>query len=257
MLYGFFCWNRKYLMANLVSRNLKLRYRKSSLGFLWTLLVPAAMALTYFFVFNFVIKVKVEGYLLYLIAGLIPWTFFSSAVMTSTESVVNNYALLSKVPIPFNAFPLSDVVAAYFNFLLSVPVLVAIACFYHKFPSWSWISLALPFACIFIQGYSFGLVFSVIYVHLRDMRHLVGIGMQLWLYFTPILYQSKDIPERFSRYFLINPLFYIFDSIHGTFMRGEWPNQLAVTHMIASTCFLMIAALIVYVKVGDNLVERI
>jgi len=136
-LFEFYCLHRKFLLFNLVIRNLKIRYRKSVLGFFWTLLVPAAMALVYYFVFSFVVRVNIDKYLLFVMVGLMPWMFISMAISTSTESLVINFNILSKVPIAYQAFPLAEVVSGMINFILSFVVLVALSLVYQNYPSWS------------------------------------------------------------------------------------------------------------------------
>jgi ABC-type polysaccharide/polyol phosphate export permease len=253
----FFCLHRKFLIYNLVFRNLKVRYRKSIFGFLWTLLVPAAMTLVYVFVFKYIARMGGETYAVFILSGVIPWTFFATALATGTESLVNNFSILSKVPITISAFPLSDTVASFVNLILSLPVMLLAGLVFGIYPSWSWLSLPLIFGLLFLQAYSLALILAMANVFLRDVRHLVGIAIQIWMYLTPILYAATLIPADKYHWFYLNPLFGIFDSIHGAFLEGQWPASSNVIHMSAWTGVLVLTAFVINERFKYTLVEKL
>jgi lipopolysaccharide transport system permease protein len=252
-----FCLNRKFLVYNLVTRNLKVRYRRSVLGFFWTLGVPAAMTLVYLVVFKFIARVEVENYGLLLVTGIIPWTFFSSAILTGTDSIVANFSLLSKVPVAHNAFPLADVTAGFINLLLSLPVLLIAALYYGRYPDITWLLFLFYYGCLFIQAYAGSLIFAIAFVYLRDIRHMTAILMQIWFYLTPVLYSTDLIPEKYQTMFMLNPLYMLFDSIHKTLLKNELPSSLAVLHICAWTLLLIVMAMWFYRRTKPQLVERI
>lgn len=234
-----------------------MRYRRSYLGFIWTLLVPAVMALVYFFIFNKIAKIQVPQYGLFLICGVIPWTFFSVAVLTSTESLVNNFGILSKVPIALAAFPLAECSSGFINLVLSLPILIA-ACFFEGlWPAWSWSFIPVIYVCLFFQAYAFSLIAAISYVYLRDTRHLLGIAMQVWLYMTPILYADNLIPEKYHSFFYINPLYSVFSSTHNVVIRQTFPPLIDVAHLFGFTFALLLFAGLIYRKTRYSLVERI
>lgn len=253
----FFCLHRRFLVYNLVLRNLKVRYRKSFFGFLWTLIVPTSMTLVYFFVFKHIAKIGDEKYPLLLLSGIIPWTFFATNLATGADSLVNNFPILSKVPISHTAFPLADTVSAFVNLLLSLPVLAIAALYFEVYPSLSWIALPMVFAFLFLQAYAFAVLLGITNVYLRDVRHLVGIAVQIWMYMTPILYSTDMVPEEYRRWLYLNPLYAIFESIHVIFLRGEWPPLMAWVYMSAWTFFLVATAFLVYIRLRFRLVERL
>lgn len=215
------------------------------------------MALVYYFIFEKIAKIQVDNYGLLLICGVIPWTFFSVAVLTATESLVNNFGILNKVPIAFAAFPLAECISGFINLLLSLPVMF-IACFATGiWPSLSWIMLPIIFACLFCQAYAFSLIFAISYVYLRDTKHLLSIAVQIWLYMTPILYADDLIPEKYHPLFYLNPLFSIFSAIHTIVLKQEWPRLLDTVHMLAVSLFLLASAHLIYQSTRYRLVERI
>jgi ABC-2 type transport system permease protein len=253
----FFCLHRKFLVYNLVLRNLKVRYRKSIFGFLWTLIVPASMTFVYFFVFKYIAKIGDENYPILLLSGIIPWTFFSTNLATGADSLVNNFPILSKVPISGTAFPLAETCSAFINLVLSLPVLIIAAVSFGVHPGWSWIAIPVILGFLFLQAYSFSVLLAISNVYLRDVRHLVSIGVQIWMYMTPILYAVNMIPEQYRAWFYLNPLFAIFDSIHKSFLLLEWPSIVDWAYMIGWTGFLLVCAFYTNLRLRFRLVERL
>ncbi|NJM10075.1 MAG: ABC transporter permease [Bdellovibrionaceae bacterium] len=253
----FFSLHRKFLIYNLVIRNLKVRYRKSVFGFLWTLLVPAAMALVYVFIFKNIARVGGENYALFVVVSIVPWTFFSTALLTGTESLISNFNILSKVPISVSAFPFAETCSAFMNLIFSLPILVIAMAYFGVFPMQQWLILPLIFALLFIQTYALSFILSVSNVYLRDVRHLVSILVQIWMYMTPVLYTKDLIPPEYLKWFYLNPLFFVFDSLHGAAIQGQWPTQLALVHMISWSFLLIGIAYVVNLKLKYRVVEKI
>src|SRR5262249_37544767 len=121
--------HRKFLVYNLVNRNLKIRYRKSFFGMLWTVLIPATQACVFYFVFTQVLKVKTPNYLLMLMSGLVPWTFFIASIMGGLECLVGNHSLLNKVQLPVQALVSAETVTTLVNLIFSLPILVVLLVF--------------------------------------------------------------------------------------------------------------------------------
>lgn len=257
MLAELFCLNRRFLIFNLVVRNLKVRYRRSYLGFMWTLAVPTAMAMVYFFIFQKIARIEVPNYSLLLISGIIPWTFMSTSITSGTESLVNNFSLLSKVPIHFTAFPLAETVSGFVNLVLSTPVLFLVCYLTNTSPGSSWLALPVVYACLFIQAYGYSLIAAISYVYLRDVRHLVGIALQIWLYLTPILYAKSLIPPQYHDYFYLNPIFSLFTSMHSIVLENKMPPWTDLLHMVFCSIAILILSYVLFRSTRYSLVERI
>jgi lipopolysaccharide transport system permease protein len=247
----------KFLLYNILSRNLKLKYRKSYLGFFWTILVPGANALVYYYVFNKVMKQQIPNHLLFLISGILPWTFFSLSVMHCMESILQNHNLLNKVPLPPHIFPLSEVLTAFVNFLLSLPVLLVIQFMMIGFYPIGFINLLLLSLLLFIQAYGLGLMLAYGFVFLRDLRHLVGIIMQLWFYITPIVYSRDMIPEKFNFVVYMNPVALIFDQIHSSFVFKQSLSLVELCYSVLWSAGIAVAAYLTYRKFNGTIVESV
>ena len=253
----FFGFQNKFLVYNILSRNLKLKYRKSYLGFLWTILVPGANAAVYFFVFNQVMRVRIPNHILFLLSGLLPWIFFSGALISCMESILQNHNLLNKVPLSPHIFPLSEVLTGYINFLFSIPVLVAFQIFMIGIQPFSILYLIALSLLLFLQAFSVGLILSYLFVFFRDLRHMMGIIIQIWFYMTPIVYTQDMIPERFKFVLLLNPVAMIFDEIHQTFVFKNAPNLHNLSTGIIWTAGIAIVTFYFFKKYNKTIVESV
>jgi lipopolysaccharide transport system permease protein len=253
----FFGYRHKNLLYNIIVRNLKLKYRKSYLGILWTMIVPAANATVYFFVFNQIMKVQLPNQLLILLSGLMLWIFFSSSVVQGMESIVANHSLLNKTPIPPHVFPLSEVITLFINFLFSVPILLFIQVQSTGFNFFGLCILVLSAIILFVISYSLALILSYGFAFLRDLRHLVGILIQIWFYLTPIIYLSKMVPEKYSFIIYINPLAALFENMHQSFALGLNVNFNLLLISLLWSFGLLLVSFICYSLFNKKIVEYI
>jgi ABC-type polysaccharide/polyol phosphate export permease len=176
------------LVAMLVGRDLKVRYKRSALGMLWTLLNPLLQMAVYTLVFRTIMRVDLPAFPVFLLSGLLPWTFFSVSTTGAAHSLLNNQGLIRKVAVPQAVYPLSVVGSKLVDLLLSLVPLAVIAYALGHAPGRSWIALvpATLLATAFTTGLA--LVFSSLMVFFRDIRHLIDILFQVWFYLTPVLY---------------------------------------------------------------------
>lgn len=251
------CIDRKFLIYNLVLRNFKIRYRKSYIGILWTMLIPAANAVVYNIVFNLIMKVQIPNYLLFILSGLLPWSFFSTSIVVGTETLVNNHPVLNKVAIPPYAFVLAEVLTAFFNFILAIPVLLIVAILTGVEFQGSQLALPIAILLLFIQAFSVSLITSYLYVYFRDLKHIIAIVIQLWFYLTPIVYTSNMIPDRFKFFLLLNPTGMIFQFIHYTINSKEVFDYTLTWVPLAWTAVLLLLAASVVKKYNNTIVERL
>lgn len=252
-----FCINKKFLVFNMVGRNLKIKYRRSFFGFFWTLLNPMAMAIVFYFVFKIILKVQVPHYLAFILSGMLPWAFFSQTLIENMESLVGNIGLLSKVPIPIQVFPFVGSLTNLVTLTLALPILLAVSIFtsVQLGPS----LLALPFYItqLFLIAYSFSLILSVAYVYFRDLRHIISIIMQLLFYATPVVYNESMIPEKFKWILYINPIGAIFSAFHQILVNGEWPSHSQSLISVTWTTVLLIVTTMVRKHLCNELVEQL
>lgn len=179
---------RRELVFLLVGRDLKVRYKRSSLGMLWTLLNPLLQMTVYTLVFSTIMRVGVAQFPVFLLAGLLPWSLISVSATASAHALLDNQGLIRKVAVPQAVYPLAIVGSKLVDMVLSLLPLAVIAAALGRTPGPIWLLVlpAIVLAACFAAGLS--LFFSSITVFFRDVRHLIDILFQVWFYLTPIIY---------------------------------------------------------------------
>lgn len=199
-----------FLVKQLVTRDFKVKYKRSVLGVLWSLLYPLLTMAVMAIVFTNIFKTTTPGvsYLAYLMSGLVIFNYFNEASNLAMSSVVANFSLINKVYIPKYIFPLTKCLFVGINFLLTlIPLYIII------FATGTGVTihhLLLPFVflCLLMFTFGFGLILSTISVFLRDMFYIYGVVITLWTYLTPIMYDISIIPENLQFFFKFNPLYW-------------------------------------------------
>jgi homopolymeric O-antigen transport system permease protein len=205
----------KELLRNLVTRDIKVRYKRSVLGFVWVMLNPLLMMLVMNMVFSSLFKMKTPNYTSYLLSGIILWNFFSQSTTTAVVSLISNSGLIKKIHIPKAVFPLSVILSAVVNFLFSLVPLFFI--FYlTKTPLGGRLYL-LPVVLVMVGLFSFGiaLLLSTLTVFFHDTIYIYDVLLMVGMYMTPIFYPDSIIPQKFLFIIHLNPLYYYLDIFRG------------------------------------------
>ena len=187
------------VLWNLALREIRVRYKQSLLGVVWALFVPLAMMLTFAFVFSRLTGVAdtfatTMPYPVFLYIGLLPWIFFAQSVTTATNSLVANRNLVTKIYFPREVFPLSAILSCLFDFALAATVLVGLIVYYDTFTSWSfrlhtttvWLPIVFAVQLAFTAGLA--LWVSLANLFFRDVKYLVTVALQLWMFLTNVIY---------------------------------------------------------------------
>lgn len=258
-LLGFdvFCLNKKFLVLNLVDRNLKIKYRRSYLGFFWTILSPLAMSSIYYFVFKVVMKVDRPHYLAFIICGVLPWSFFAQTINESVEAIVGNAGLLTKIPIPIHVFPYVTTITNFSTLVFAVPVIFISAILSDTPFTLNSLWIFYFFFLLMLMSYSIGSILAILFVYFRDLKHAIGLALQLWIYGTPIFYDSSMIPEKYKFILYLNPVGPIFEGIHVSFINGHIPSQELIYSGLVWCVILFLTLRVVYSNLKPGLVERI
>jgi ABC-2 type transport system permease protein len=182
-------WAYRELLGNLVRKELKVKYKKSSLGFLWSLLNPAMVMAVYTLVFQVVLKNGVPYFPIFLLSGLLAWNLFSTSLAAATSSITGNHTLVNKVYFPREILPLASVGANCVHFLLQGAVLLgAIAVSPINF-DWRWLWLVLPaIFVLLIFTSALAILLAAVNVYARDTQHLLELALLTWQWLTPIIY---------------------------------------------------------------------
>jgi len=194
------------LILVLTQKDLKVRYKNSVLGYLWSVANPLAFALVFYFAFKVIMRVDMEDYALFLIVGLFPWQWFSNSINISSTVFLSNASIIKKVSFPRNIIPLSIVLQDMIHYILSLPVIGLFLLLYQKPAQAAWLwGIPLLLAGQFMLIYGLALAVSSINLFFRDLERIVGILMMIVFYCTPILYPLDMIPARFQHWVGLNP----------------------------------------------------
>ena len=252
-------WRFRQLIWLLVVRELKVRYKRSILGLHWTMLNPLLLMVVYAVVFTTILPSALPNFSIFLLGGLLPWLYFSTALMQGLMSVLVNQELIRKVRLPQAVFPLSVVGSNLVNFTLSlVPLFLMMAALRQPFTA---ALLFLPVAALVLTVFCAGitLLFATATVFFRDVRHLTEVLLQMLLYLSPVLYDMKQLGQHHSWWFSVfrlelrlNPLSYLIPLVRDPVYYGRLPS--AQVFAIALGC--AVAALVVGFTVFTRLQPR-
>ncbi|GAB6072780.1 ABC transporter permease [Venenivibrio stagnispumantis] len=197
----------KDLILELTKKDIKVRYKNSYLGYLWSLANPLFLTLIFYFIFKIVTKVQIPNYTLFLISGLFIWQWISNSIMAGTNLYISNASLIKKVNFPRNFLVISLVLSEGFNFIISIPVIIFFVYFYGKSISlnWSIIPVYLTISALFI--YSLSLLIATINLFFRDMERITGLFLTFVFYLTPIIYPMSMVPNEYKLYLYVNIFF--------------------------------------------------
>ncbi len=184
---------RRELLWGLIVSDIRIKYKGSALGLIWSMLSPALTLATYYLVFSVFLKNGIPGFVVYLFAGLVVWTMFQTAVSTSTGVIVDRAGLVKKVSFPREILALSNVGASIFYFVIQFAILVGFVLLVGHHVTWSWAWLLLiAFVSLALFAAALGIVMSAITVYLRDVRHLMDVLLQLWFWVSPVVYSYSN-----------------------------------------------------------------
>jgi len=244
------------LIVILTQKEMKVRYKSTLFGYVWSIAHPLAFALVFFMAFKVVMRIQMEGYAVFLIAGLFPWQWLSNSVNASPMIFLSNVTIIKKINFPRNILPLANVLQDMIHFLLSIPVIVLFLFIYHKSPSFSWFyGIPLLLGIQLLMTYGLSLMISSINLFIRDLERLTAIGTTLLFYFTPVIYPETMIPERYKALALfLNPLSSLMISWRNLFLNGTLDLSLVVMSFTYSLFVFMLGYLI-YTKLSWKFAE--
>jgi ABC-type polysaccharide/polyol phosphate export permease len=198
----------RQLIRSLVAKDLKLKYRGSVLGFVWSLVSPLLMLGVYTLAFKYIIGATTEGFVFLLLVGILAWNFFVGSLVMSTGAIVDNAGLLKSVLFPRVVLPISSVMFNFAQYVLTAAVLIPVMVVVYRVPVTPLVvlyPLFLFLQLVFVTGLALAL--SAAAAHLRDTRHLLDIALQVLFWTTPIVWSFKDkVPERWQPVVLLSPM---------------------------------------------------
>jgi len=214
----------RWLIYELVLRNVRLRYRGSALRELWTLLNPLLFMAMYTLVFSIYMKANIPNYPLYLLAGIVPFNFFSSAITQGTTSIIDGRFYVGKTLFPSVVLVVVPVLTNSVNFFLSSPLVIALALLLKVHLGWSLLLLPVVFVVQLLFTQAVVTVLATVDVFYRDVQELVGYLASVLFFLTPIFYLRSSVPPAFSPIVVLNPLAAIVEAYQHILYDGTLPD---------------------------------
>lgn len=219
-------WRYRELFYFLAWRDILVRYKQTVIGVAWALIRPFLTMLVFTFVFNKVAKLSAPGavpYALLVFAGMLPWQFFSTALSESSNSLIGNANLISKVYFPRLIVPAGSVITSFVDFLIMLAMMAGMMLWYGFAPDWRLITLPLFIALAFAAAFGSGLWLCALNVKYRDFRYIVPFIVQFGLYVSPVGFSSAVIPERLRLLYALNPMVGVIDGFRWSLLKGQSP----------------------------------
>ncbi|WP_338574373.1 ABC transporter permease [Erwinia billingiae] len=243
------------LATVITQKELKVRYKSSFFGYLWSIANPLLFAMIYFFIFKLIMRVQIPNYTVFIITGLFPWQWFASSTSNSLFSFLANAQIIKKTVFPRSVIPLSNVLMECLHFLCTIPVIIVFLYIYDMRPSleWIWGIPLIGFAQILLMlGVS--LTLSTLNLFFRDLERFIGLGIMLMFYCTPILYSADMIPEKYRWIIDYNPFASMILSWRELFMTNT-VNFTYVGELYAYGCISLLIGSWIFNKLKHRFAE--
>lgn len=234
------------LLLNLALRDIKVRYKQSILGITWTILQPLSMMIVFTIIFTHFVRVQTGGipYPLFSYSALLPWSFFSTSLMSAIPSLVGNMPLVTKVYFPREIFPVASIIARFIDFLVASIIFIGLMFFYRVPVSFYLFLLLIVITIQIVLTLGIALFASAVNVFYRDVAQVVPLIVQIWMYLTPIIYPVTLVPARYRTLYMLNPMAGIIDSYRKIILQQQLPQFLYLgTAAIISIVIFILAYL--------------
>lgn len=251
------------LIQTLVVRDLKARYRGSVLGFFWSFFNPLLLLLIYTFVFTKVMvgihSPDMEPYALFMFCGILPWTWFSSSLLESSNTLIAGGNLIKKVLFPAEVLPIVTVLANMVHFFLGLPILVLFLVYYQR-PvdpvELLWFPVIILIQLVLTTGLA--LLLSALTVHFRDLKDLLGNLLTLWFFATPIIYPMQEAPPDLRWWLNLNPMTHLMISYQEVlFFPGPHGHFKWLMALGAGSVVVFLAGYFVFDRLRDSFAEEV
>jgi lipopolysaccharide transport system permease protein len=224
-------WQYRELFQVLAWRDISVRYKQTVIGVAWGVIRPFLTMLVFTFIFGKLANLPSDGtapYAIMVFAGLLPWSFFATAVVDASNSLISNSNLICKVYFPRLIVPTAAVMVAFVDFLISFAIFVVLMIWYQFMPGWQILLLPLFTAIAFVTSFGIGAWITALNVKYRDFRYIIPFVVQLGLYVSPVGFSSNVIPEQWRLIYSLNPMVGVIDGFRWCLLAGEsqlyWPG---------------------------------
>ena len=221
-------WNYRELLYSFTWRDVKIRYKQTALGFLWAIIQPLCMMLIFTVFFGRLAKIPSDGipYPLFVLAALLPWTLFAEGLTRSTNSMITNAGIMTKVYFPRLIMPVSGILSPLVDFAVSFSILIVMMAWYGFIPTTNIIFLPLFLLLALATSLGIGLWLSALNVQYRDFQYTIPFMIQLWLFASPVVYPASLVPESVRFLYGLNPMAGVIEGFRWALLGTEMPGAM-------------------------------
>lgn len=252
-------YDYREMVFSMVKKDLRGRYQRSVMGILWTMLNPMFQILVYTIIFTFIFPSNIPQYYLFLMTGLIPWSFFSESLNEGASSIIVNADLTRKIYFPRDVLVISTVTTKFVSFLLSM-IVVFIFLLFSPLGISPLYLVALPLVMIleYLLCLGFVLFFSAITVYFRDMQYIVGVILMAWIWGTPIMYDPTTVSNKALLFVInLNPMTGIIMSYRKILYYHEFPSPRLLWVSVVAAIVVLIVGELIFIKLEENFAEEL
>lgn len=242
------------LLSELVARDIKIKYRRSVLGVLWTLLNPLCMMIILSIVFSSIFKFDVENFPLYVLSGQVIFNFFNDSTTSSMSAIISSASLIKKVYVPKYLFVLSRVMSSFINLMASFTALLLVMVETRAELHWTVFLSVIPLAMVVLFSFGVGMFLAAITVRFRDVIHLYSVFTTGLLYLTPVIYPMAALPDVVKTIVMINPLTNYLLMFRDVMFNNTLPSVFSVLLGIAEAALALALGLYVFYKNQDEFI---
>ncbi len=252
-------WGQRELLGVWTAREVRIRYKQSVLGVLWALLQPLAFTFMFTVVFSYVVQVPTDGipYPIFSFTALLPWTLLTASISFGVPSLVGNMNLVTKIYFPREILPLAAMFAALVDFLVASLIYVAMLLWYRLplYPT----ALLLPLLLVVQTALALGLVLlgAAALVFYRDIRFVVPLTLQLWLYASPVIYPASLVPAQWQWLYALNPMVGLLEGYRAILLHGVWPSPATLAPAVVISTVLLVAGYAWFKRVEPSFADMI
>lgn len=248
---------RELLKTN-VKKDIRGRYKASVLGVLWSFINPLLQVLVYAIVFPYLMKGAADHYVVYLVTGIIPWTFFQTVVNQSTTCIKSNSGIIKKVYFPRIILPLSAFFSGLINFFISCVIIIFFCLIFGMGISWHLVFVPLIAVTEGLFGLALGTIFGAIDAYIQDTEYIVNFILMMAMYGAPIIYEITIFPEgsRIGSLIQLNPMTKIMNAYRDVFMNHQIPNLRAIGIVFLGSFVLFLIAVAIFNRLQKGFAEQ-
>lgn len=244
----------RFILNSLVGRDFKIKYRRSVLGVLWSVLNPLLMMIVLTAVFSTIFRFNIENFPVYLILGQVLFQFMSDATSTSMRAIIDAAPLIKKIRINKWIFPLQKTTFALVNFAFSFIAVIAVELFFQIPPTIYVLWLPFVVVCVYFFSLGLGIMLSALVVFFRDIEHLWSVLLTAWTYATPLFYPVEILPEWAVPIMRANPMYHYVTVLRKAMLWGQAPSGAEIAICIFCAVFTMVVGCLIFRKLQKRFI---